>query len=178
MTIGSTLRLLRTAANLTQSSLAKELDVTANYLSLVENGRKEPSLTFLKKVSKALDAPLGYFLWLALQEKGSPEELNLKQRMDELLFFNADGFIGFTVKLKTKPEDDLQDIKIDVIKFLSDSKFSVLSSNMEMGDTVIFDVIVNTPPVNKIEYVSDLQTELQDKIKTYYPYHEISVENT
>jgi transcriptional regulator with XRE-family HTH domain len=85
MTIGSTLKLLRTASNLTQTSLAKDLNVTANYLSLVENGRKEPSLTFLKKVSKILDAPLGYFLWLALQDTRSPEELNLKQRMDELL---------------------------------------------------------------------------------------------
>lgn len=85
MTIGLTLKLLRTASNLTQNSLAKDLKVTANYLSLVENGRKEPSLTLLKKFSKRLDAPLGYLLWLALQEERSHEELDLKQKMDELL---------------------------------------------------------------------------------------------
>lgn len=85
MSIGSTLKLLRTASNLTQSSLAKDLNVTANYLSLVENGRKEPSLTFLKKFSNTLDAPLGYFLWLALEENESTEELSLKRKMDELL---------------------------------------------------------------------------------------------
>jgi transcriptional regulator with XRE-family HTH domain len=85
MTIGSTLKLLRTASNLTQSSLAKDLNVTANYLSLVENGRKEPSLTFLKRFSKKLDAPLGYFLWLALEENTSQEEFDLKRKMDELL---------------------------------------------------------------------------------------------
>ena len=85
MTIGSTLKLLRTASNLTQSSLAKDLNVTANYLSLVENGRKEPSLTLLKRFSKKLDAPLGYFLWLALEENRSQEEFDLKRKMDELL---------------------------------------------------------------------------------------------
>ena len=85
MTIGSTLKLLRTASNLTQSSLAKDLNVTANYLSLVENGRKEPSLTLLKRFSKKLDAPLGYFLWLALEENKSREEFDLKRKMDELL---------------------------------------------------------------------------------------------
>jgi len=85
MTIGSTLKLLRTASNLTQISLAKDLNVTANYLSLIENGRKEPSLTFLKRFSKKLDAPLGYFLWLALEENRSQEEFDLKRKMDELL---------------------------------------------------------------------------------------------
>lgn len=85
MTIGSTLKLLRTASDLTQISLAKDLNVTANYLSLVENGRKEPSLTFLKKFSKTLDAPLGYLLWIALEDKSLPEELDVKQKMDELL---------------------------------------------------------------------------------------------
>ncbi len=85
MSIGSTLKLLRTASNLTQSSLAKDLNVTANYLSLVENGRKEPSLTLLKRFSKKLDAPLGYFLWLALEENRSQEKFDLKRKMDELL---------------------------------------------------------------------------------------------
>ena len=85
MTIGSTLKLLRTASNVTQSSLAKDLNVTANYLSLVENGRKEPSLTLLKRFSKKLDAPLGYFLWLALEENRSQEEIDLKRKMNELL---------------------------------------------------------------------------------------------
>ena len=85
MTIGSTLKLLRTASNLTQSSLAKDLKVTASYLSLIENGRKEPSLTFLKRFAKKLDTPLGYFIWLALEESRSQEELDLKRKMNELL---------------------------------------------------------------------------------------------
>ena len=85
MNIGSTLKLLRTASNLKQSSLANELDVTPNYLSLVENEKREPSLTFLKKFSKKLDVPLGYLLWLALEDFTLPEELTLKKNMNTLL---------------------------------------------------------------------------------------------
>ncbi len=85
MSIGSTLKLLRVASELKQSSLAKDLGITANYLSLVENGKKEPSLTFLKKFSQRLDVPLGYFLWTALENGNSPEELELKEKMNKLL---------------------------------------------------------------------------------------------
>lgn len=85
MMVGPTLKLLRTASNLTQGFLAKELNVTANYLSLIENGRREPSLTFLKRFAKKLDIPLGYFLWLALEESRSQEEIDLKRNMDALL---------------------------------------------------------------------------------------------
>lgn len=85
MNIGSTLRLLRTAANLKQGNLAEDLSVTQNYLSLVENGKKEPSLTFLKKFSKKLDVPLGYLLWVALEDTDSDEELELRDKMKTLL---------------------------------------------------------------------------------------------
>jgi transcriptional regulator with XRE-family HTH domain len=77
--------MIRIAANLRQGVLAKDLDVTPNYLSLVENGKKEPSLTFLKNFSKRLDVSLGYLLWLALEEGNLPEEMAVKQKMDKLI---------------------------------------------------------------------------------------------
>ena len=85
MNIGTTLKLLRVASDLKQASLAKDLNVTANYLSLIENGRKEPSLTFLKKFSQRFNLPLGYFLWIALEDVSLPAELDLKDKMDKLL---------------------------------------------------------------------------------------------
>ncbi len=85
MTLGQTLKLLRTAANLKQAPLAQDLGVTVNYLSLVENNRREPSLSFLKKFAEQMDVPLGYFLWLALDEKDSPEATELKEKMGNLL---------------------------------------------------------------------------------------------
>jgi transcriptional regulator with XRE-family HTH domain len=85
MSIGSTLKLLRVASDLKQTSLAKDLNVTANYLSLVESGKKEPSLTFLKKFAHRLNVPLGYFLWIALENINLPEELAFKVKTDRLL---------------------------------------------------------------------------------------------
>lgn len=85
MNTGQTLRMLRVAADLKQGILAHDLDVTPNYLSLIENGKKEPSLTFLKKFSKRMGVSLGYLLWLALEEGSLPEEKELRQKMDNLL---------------------------------------------------------------------------------------------
>ncbi len=85
MNIGQTLKLLRTAAGLSQIRLAERLDVTPNYLSLVENDHREPSLTLLKKVAGELDVPLGYFLWLALGETRLEEEADMRDKMDALL---------------------------------------------------------------------------------------------
>jgi transcriptional regulator with XRE-family HTH domain len=85
MQIGQTLKLLRVAADLKQTELAKDLGVTANYLSLVEKGHREPSLTFLKKFAKQLNVPLGYFLWLALADDKSEDAGELQESMDKLL---------------------------------------------------------------------------------------------
>lgn len=85
MKIGQTLKLLRIAAKLKQAALANTLGVTANYLSLVENDHREPSLSFLKKVAEVLDVPLGYLLWVALDEHSSDEAITLREKMDELL---------------------------------------------------------------------------------------------
>jgi transcriptional regulator with XRE-family HTH domain len=77
--------MLRVAANLKQGVLAKDLNITPNYLSLIENGKKEPSLTLLKNFSKRMGVSLGYLLWLALEDGNLPEEMQLKHKMDNLL---------------------------------------------------------------------------------------------
>ena len=46
------------AKDLKQSDLAEKLEVTTNYLSLIENDKREPSLSFLRQLSKELDVPL------------------------------------------------------------------------------------------------------------------------
>ena len=85
MTIGQTLKLIRTAANLKQSKLAELLGVTPNYISLIENDRREPSLSFLKKFADCVDAPLGYFLFVALNKEGGSQVEEVKNRMNDLL---------------------------------------------------------------------------------------------
>lgn len=85
MKIGQTLKVLRTAAKLKQMSLAERLGVTTNYLSLVENDRREPSLSFLKKFADTLNVPLGYLLWVVLDDHPDDEDVAIRKQMDALL---------------------------------------------------------------------------------------------
>lgn len=85
MQIGQTLKVLRTAAQLKQTTLAARLGVTTNYLSLVENDHREPSLSFLKKFAGVLDIPLGYLLWVVLDDRPADDTIAVREQMDELL---------------------------------------------------------------------------------------------
>lgn len=63
VTIGKTIKHLRTAADQSQGQLARALDVTSSYLSLVEHDKREPSLSFLKQAAKHFEVPVGLFLF-------------------------------------------------------------------------------------------------------------------
>ena len=64
MTLGNSIKLIRTAREISQRDLARELKISANYLSLVESDKREPSLSFLKRLAKALQVPMKmFFMW-------------------------------------------------------------------------------------------------------------------
>jgi len=70
-----------------QGTVAKQLGVTANYLSLIENGKREPSLSFLRKLASALGVPVGiFFFWQeADSTKSAGRELDtLKELLTRL----------------------------------------------------------------------------------------------
>jgi transcriptional regulator with XRE-family HTH domain len=52
------LKLLRVAAGLTQAQIAKALVVSKNYVYLVESGRRQPSLKYLKAFADKINVPL------------------------------------------------------------------------------------------------------------------------
>jgi len=58
VTLGNAIKLIRTARNITQRQIAKQLDVSANYLSLIESDRRDPSLAFLNRLAGALKVPV------------------------------------------------------------------------------------------------------------------------
>jgi len=60
--IGKSIKFVRIAADLKQGDMADKLGVSQNYLSLIENGKKEPSLSFLRKVSEIFDVPLSFLI--------------------------------------------------------------------------------------------------------------------
>jgi transcriptional regulator with XRE-family HTH domain len=62
MKIGHTIRMLRTAKKIRQGDLARLLEVTPGYLSLVEQDKREPSLGFLSRVGEYFGVPAGFLL--------------------------------------------------------------------------------------------------------------------
>jgi transcriptional regulator with XRE-family HTH domain len=58
MTLGNAIKLIRTARGVTQQKLAKKLRVSANYISLIEGDRRDPSLSFLKSLASELRVPI------------------------------------------------------------------------------------------------------------------------
>lgn len=72
MTLGNAIKLIRTAKGVKQLTLAKSLNVSPNYISLLEKDRREPSVGFLKKLANELGVPVGlFFLWQDVDVKNA-----------------------------------------------------------------------------------------------------------
>ncbi len=84
--IGTTLRMLREHAGYRQHELAVKVGVSSNYISLVENQRKEPSLRFLQRVASELRIPVSTFFWDDAQshEYDDPELKQISEALNEL----------------------------------------------------------------------------------------------
>lgn len=58
MSTSDTIKKIRVQKDLSQEEMATSLNVTANYISLIENDRKNPGMPFLRKVSTIYKIPL------------------------------------------------------------------------------------------------------------------------
>jgi transcriptional regulator with XRE-family HTH domain len=70
MNVGKGIKFVRLAADLRQGDMAKRLDISQNYLSLIENNKAEPSLGLLKRIAAEFGVPASFLLW----EDTMPEE--------------------------------------------------------------------------------------------------------
>ncbi len=61
---GQTIKLLRTIDGQGQGETAKKLGITRSYLCQVENGRKQPSLAFLKQIAQHYSVPLSLLVFV------------------------------------------------------------------------------------------------------------------
>jgi XRE family transcriptional regulator, regulator of sulfur utilization len=75
------------AKGLKQAELAGRLKVSTNYISLIENDKRDPSLSFLKELARVLDIPIGLlFLELDMSKKEvNPQERDLLMQMRDLM---------------------------------------------------------------------------------------------
>jgi len=67
LNVGQNIKLFRENLGIKQKDLAEQLGVSVNYLSLLEHNNREPSLAFLKRISKAMKVPITFFLIDSIQ---------------------------------------------------------------------------------------------------------------
>jgi transcriptional regulator with XRE-family HTH domain len=67
MNYGKALRLARALAGLQQQQLADKAGIDASYISLIEQGKRSPSVKFIHKISKAIGIPPYLFTFLAME---------------------------------------------------------------------------------------------------------------
>ena len=85
MTIGKNIKLFRTIVGLKQKQLAQMVEIQESYLCTIENDKKEPSLSLLKRISKALNIPLSMFFWEETDNLSDDSpEIKIKKLLIEL----------------------------------------------------------------------------------------------
>lgn len=73
MKIGSIIKAERKKRGLSQSQLAARCSITVTYLSLIENDKKEPTVSLLRTIAENLNLPLPILLFMSLDDEDIPE---------------------------------------------------------------------------------------------------------
>jgi transcriptional regulator with XRE-family HTH domain len=68
MDLGSVIKKIRQDRKQTQTEFAAACGITQTYLSQIESNSKEPNLSTLKEISKAIDIPLPILFFLSLNK--------------------------------------------------------------------------------------------------------------
>lgn len=66
MDFAKALRVSRAACGISQLELAKAAEVSPSYVSLIESGKREPTIASMRKLAKALEVPLDLIMLLAI----------------------------------------------------------------------------------------------------------------
>ncbi|WP_028301448.1 helix-turn-helix domain-containing protein [Oceanospirillum beijerinckii] len=65
MNIGRALTLCRTQKGMTKTKLSQAADVSVSYLTLLEQGKRDPNLSTINQICKAMNVPMSIFMFLA-----------------------------------------------------------------------------------------------------------------
>lgn len=87
MDLGRALKVYRLMAGIRQKELARRLDTSSSYLSLVESGKRTPSLGFLSRAAQEVNVPVELLLVEAAQQRGalSQTQMEFIERAKEFL---------------------------------------------------------------------------------------------
>jgi transcriptional regulator with XRE-family HTH domain len=76
MTFGGLVQSLRMSDEITQVDLAKRISVSKQFLSDVENNRKDVGISFAKKIAEALDYSIEPLIELLIRDQLRRQHLN------------------------------------------------------------------------------------------------------
>ncbi|MFD5213177.1 helix-turn-helix domain-containing protein [Microbacterium sp. NPDC058345] len=106
LTMGRRIRQLRTARRMTLEELAAAVDRAPSQLSMIENGRREPKLSFLQSIARALGTTIDALLEGEPLDERSTMEIALERAMKGQTF-QALGLAPFRIA-KSVPTDALK----------------------------------------------------------------------
>jgi len=111
MSLGNTLRRIRMQAGLTQRELAKRLNISSNYLCLLERGKKKPTIRLLESMASELSVSVSQLVWESTEIPSTllPHERRLYERLRKAsieLFEIANELHHITNGANQAPESD------------------------------------------------------------------------
>lgn len=67
MNVGQAIKLCRTQRGISQTDLAQQAECSVSYLSMLENNKRDPTLSTLENIADALDIPVSIIFFLAAE---------------------------------------------------------------------------------------------------------------
>jgi len=99
MNVGQAIRLCRTQRGASQSAIASRANCSVSYLSMLENNKRDPTLSTVAKIAKALHVPVGLLFVLAADQK----ELGaIDGRVTDQLMHSALASLGTSAKMSAQ----------------------------------------------------------------------------
>ena len=81
MDIGKSIKLCRTIKGLKQKALAGLAGISVSYLSLIERGKRDPNVSRVEKIAKAMGISLMVLLFLGKDDDLTKIDPELSERM-------------------------------------------------------------------------------------------------
>lgn len=85
MNFARAIRLCRAAFGLRQTELAEKAHIGASHLSLLESGKRQPSMETIQKLCAAFGVPLDLFMMLAVNREEGTDTARLSEALLKLL---------------------------------------------------------------------------------------------
>ena len=67
MNIGQAIKLCRTGRGLSQADLARQAECSVSYLSMLENNKRDPTLSTVTRIAHALQVPVGLIFFVGAE---------------------------------------------------------------------------------------------------------------